>query len=323
MDKMICRENKLNKGYFLLGLFCGLYALRLYNISLVFFPLFIISFFNIIEFLQFYKISINMMLFYYSFIIISLLFSLIYGDETFIQNFISLEFFKILVFIFISIFIKIKKNNIKYFFLGLKITIFINLIWGLLEFILWKFNKFSLNEFIFGNILKIDSGGHVWSNIIRDSDKIRPCGFSWDPLNLGILSALGFFLFKKKSLKFFSLVILLLSGSRSGLVGIIGSLIFFEVLKNLNLKSKNFFFQGLVKNVILFLLGLVFIVGFFKFRIAHNNMGDKRRKAYYISAIKSTVIKNNIGLFLFGGSPVWSGAILTLDKNLSKSTYLS
>lgn len=116
MDKMICRENKLNKGYFLLGLFCGLYALRLYNISLVFFPLFIISFFNIIEFLQFYKISINMMLFYYSFIIISLLFSLIYGDETFIQNFISLEFFKILVFIFISIFIKIKKNNIKYFF---------------------------------------------------------------------------------------------------------------------------------------------------------------------------------------------------------------
>lgn len=321
MNLVINLNCQINKTYFLLGLFCGLYVLRLYNISLVFFPLFIIFVFNIIKFLQSFKISVNMMLFYYSFVIISLLSSLIYGYNMFVHNFINLEFFKILIFIFMSIFIKIKKDDIKYFFKGLKITVFINLIWGLLEFIFWKFYRFWLNEYIFGDMLKIDSGGHGWRYI--RGDKIGLCGLSWDPLHLGILSALGFFLFKKKSLKVFSLIILLLGGSRAGLIGLIGSIIFFKVLKNLNLKSKKKFFQGLVKNVILFLLGLVFIVGFFKFRIAHNNMGDKRRKAYYISAIKSTVIKNNIGLFLFGGSPVWSGAIITLDENLSKSTYLS
>ena len=322
MNLVINLNCQINKTYFLLGLFCGLYVLRLYNISLVFFSLFIIFVFNIIKFLQSFKISVNMMLFYYSFVIISLLSSLIYGYNMFVHNFINLEFFKILIFIFMSIFIKIKKDNIEYFFKGLKITIFINLIWGLLESISWKLYRFWLNEYIFGDMLKIDSGGHGW-RYIRGIDKIGLCGFSWDPLHLGILSALGFFLFKKKSLKVFSLIILLLGGSRAGLLGLIGSIIFFEVLKNFNLKNKKYFFKGLIKNVILFLLGLIFVVGFFKFRIAHNNMGDKRRKAYYISAIKSTVIKNNIGLFLFGGSPVWSGAILTLDKNLSKSTYLS
>lgn len=158
MDLVINLNYKINKIYFLLGLFCGLYVLRFYNISLVFFALFIIFVFNIIEFLQSFKISINMMLFYYSFVIISLLSSLVYGYDMFIHNFINLEFFKILVFIFMSIFIKIKKDNIKYFFKGLKITIFINLIWGLLEFISWKFYRFWLNEYIFGNILKIDSG---------------------------------------------------------------------------------------------------------------------------------------------------------------------
>lgn len=303
--------------YFILGAVSGLYCLRIYNISLIFFPLIVIMMINFIKFLKKGNININIMNYYYICILISLIVGVRY-DKLFYSNLKSFELIKVLVFISISLFFKLKKISIENFILGVKLTIFFNLVWGTLEFSLWRINKFLLNDYIFGKILNIDTGGHGWV-YLRSSTNLGLCGFSWDPLHLGILSALGILIYKNKYLKLYSFIILLLCGSRAGLIGCVGGYIldyFFKNLRKINLKR-------LILNYCI-IIGIILGVGlFFKYKINNNYTGDNRRKAYYISAVKSTLLKNKVDTFLFGGSPFYSGNILAKDNELAKESYLA
>lgn len=309
-------EKYQNKLFYIMGAVSGLYCLRINNISLIFFPLFIIIIISILGFIKKPSIKLNIMDYYYFCILISLIVGVRYG-ELFYYNLKSFELIKIILFLTITIFFKINKESIHKFIAGIKLTIFLNIVWGTLEFISWETKGFLLNNYIFGDILNIDTGGHGWI-YLRSLTRIGLCGFSWDPLHLGILSALGVIIYKNKILKLYSLIILLLCGSRAGIVGLSGCYLISYFMNNL----KNINFKKLILNYIL-LIGILFsMVLFFKYKVNHDNIGDKRRKAYYISAIKSTLLKNKIETFLFGGSPFYSGNILASDIDLAKKTYL-
>ena len=297
----------------LLGTFIGLYCLRVGNISLVFFPLLLIILLN---FLKKIRINNNIMIIYYILIFISIFVGLRY-DKLFYINLRSFETIRIVIFLYIAIFLKIENTYINEFLKGMKYTITLNLVWGTAEFIFWNFKNFSLNTYIFGEILKIQVD-HSWLNL-RDNN-IRVCGFSWDPLNLGILASTGYFLYENKWMKYYSLVILYLTGSRAGQLGLILALLFSYVFKNtikLNIKE-------IIKRYTLIIILIILGVGIYIIKIQNISVtGDLRRKAYYISAVKTTLMNNKLDSFLFGGSPFFSGNILNSNKKLVKETFIS
>ena len=307
--------------YYTLGIFITFLCLKIKGISISLFPYFlivVIGSFKFIKNFKIYKFS-KLLLFYYINIILSLFVGVYYGIDNFKVNLFTIEIFKILTFLFLLIFLKIKKYEIKKFYEGIKFGIFINLIWASLELILWNLEKISLNEVIFGKVLEYNVG-HTWLNtkFIFNYEMIRVCGFAWDPSFLGMLSALGVFIFKNKYLKFYSLFILLNTYSRSGQVALIFTFLsikFITKLKKINYKK-------IIQLIIVIILG-VSIVNYFIGTTKNSHIGDKRRVQYYFSAIESTYINKNIFLFLWGGSPFKTGNPLYLNKSLQEKTLLS
>ena len=295
----------------LLGFFIGLYCLRIGDISLLFFPLLIILLMNILKKI---RVNKNIMILYYILILISIFFGLKYND-LFYTNLKSFETIRVIIFIYMAIFLKIKNNYIEEFLRGIKYTIFLNLVWATFELILWNLNGFALNDYIFRIVLKIETT-HTWLNIRNGN--IRVCGFSWDPLNLGILSSMGYFLYKNKYMKSYSLVILYFTGSRAGQLGLILTILCNYILKN------KFKLEEIIKKYLIILMLCIFGIWIYTNKIQNiSATGDLRRKAYYLSAVKSTLINNELGSFLFGGSPFYSGNILASNEILVKETYLN
>ena len=302
----------MNILFMLLGLFTGLLCLNIYGLPLVFFPLVIIILLNIVKIR---RVNVNIMFVYYILIIFSLIVSLRY-NELFYTNIFSFSFIRLLVFIIICLTVKIKKEYFQNFLVGVKGTVLITIIWATFELIAWILFEFPWNQFIFGDILGIVVD-HTWLNL--RNNQIRVCGFSWDPLNAGILSALGFLLFENKFLKCYCLVILYFSGSRAAQLGLILCILISYLVNKMSYLTLQRFF----KIFLIFGLCIMIFIYFFCFRIKNiDAKGDMRRRQYYISAIKSTVLDKNIDTFLFGGSPFYSGNLLARDKNLGEETFL-
>ncbi len=307
-------ERITNKSFYVLGLCFCLFSIRIKQISLVIFPLIIIAFLSIYYFFKKKKVIFNFLLIYYMLIFISIFSGMEYSKQLFYKNLYSFSTVRILFFLIILSFYKISNLNVKSFISGLKIGIFINYIWGTLEFLLWEFLKIPLNHNIFYEILRMDVG-HTWLNI-RDGN-IRVCGFSWDPLTIGMLSALGFFLYNNKYLKFYSLAILYLSGSRNSILACILTYLFICIYKSLRKNKK----LGILLIIGSLLISLTIVTYFSKYK-NYESYGNSRRKQYYFSAIESTYINGNPILFLFGGSPIHTGRIFVENKELSQKTYL-
>ena len=307
------RKEFLNLNFYLLGVFCCLYGLRIKNITLSIFPIIIISMFSSYEIIKKRKIYFNFLSLYYFLFIPSIFVGIFYSKKIVLLNILSFSFFRIILFVSILSFYFIKFSNINFFIKGLKLGILINYFWGTMEYLLWKIYFFPLNDFIFYKKLNIDVG-HTWLNLRNGN--IRICGISWDPLTIGMLSVLGFILYKNKILKIYSIFILFLSGSRAGMLAIVLTyicyyfFIFFKKYKKI----------GLILTIFMICVS-IFSVSYFK-NINFTENGNNRRKEYYFSAIASTYTNNNIGLFLFGGSPFYSGNILAENKEIGKKSLL-
>ena len=307
--------------YYILGSFLTLFCLKIRGVSIALFPYFLIiilGIFKIIGNFKIYEFS-KLLLFYYINIIFFIFVGVYYGMDNFKDNLFTIETFKILSFLFLLVFIKIKKIEIIKFYKGLKIGVFINLVWATLELILWNLGKIRLNEIIFEKILGYNVG-HTWLNtkFVFNYEMIRVCGFAWDPSFLGVLSVLGVFIFKNKYLKLYSLFILFNTYSRSGQV----ALIFTFLSVNFITKLKKINYKKIIQLIIVIILGIS-IVNYFIGTTKNSHIGDKRRLQYYFSAIESTYINKNIFLFLWGGSPFKTGNPLYLNKSLQEKTLLS
>lgn len=303
-----------NKSFYLLGIFFCLFSIRIKTISLVIFPLIIILFLAFFHFCKNKKIYFNFLSLYYFLILVSIFAGILYNKELFYKNLYSFSSVRIIIFLIILSFYKISNLNIENFISGLKIGIFLNYILGTLEFLTWKFFNFPLNQYIFYDLLKMDVG-HTWLNL-RDGN-IRICGFSWDPLTIGMLSAIGFFLYRNKYLKLYSLITLYLSGSRNAMLACILTYTFFYVYKYIKRNKK----IGVFLFTCLFFLSLSMCIYFSKYK-KYESYGDSRRKQYYFSAIESTYINKSPILFFLGGSPIYTGRIFVENKHLANKTYL-
>lgn len=265
--------------------------------------------------------KINLLGIYYLIILFSTIFSLYYGFENFKDNFISIHNIKIFIYLFILFFLKINSLYFKSYINGLKIGIMINFIWAILEFISWKINGFMLNDFIFGQKLGIDPN-HAWINYRSFCGNLflRSCGISWDPGVLGFYCVLGFFIFKRKTAKLLSIFILLLSDSRAGMLALICTILVLKIY--CYIKDKNGI--NVLKIGTISILGIFLLGSFLYFKISDISKGaNKLRASYYKVAVLSTVERGSFGLFLFGGSPYYTGNIFSKNPNIKEKLGIS
>lgn len=125
---------------------------------------------------------------YFGLIIFSIIIPFI-DNADFFWIFVSLKasfkFFLFLIFVWL-IFNNCQEKVSNYLLKGFIVSLIIQIIWGLFQFVYWyKFN-FKLNEVIIGNKLNIDSG-HIWTNYVV-YPIMRITGFHWDPAYLGVWS---------------------------------------------------------------------------------------------------------------------------------------
>ena len=314
-----------NYLFYILGIFLCLNCLKIFGISISFFPVFIIIFLSVIN--LFYEkrktySKIIILFFYYINIFISIIVGMYYGIENFKSNFFTFEFIKVILFLMILFLVKFNNKKYIYFIKGLKIGIIINLIWATLELILWWTLDFSWNTYIFEKILDYKIN-HSWINtkLIFNREFLRVCGFSWDPSFLGMLSALGVLILNNRFWRYYSFFILLNTYSRSGQVAFIFSIFalkIFDLLKNINYKN---FIKNIFKISLPCILGVFFIFYFIN-TTQNSHYGDTRRRQYYFSAMESTIVNKKISLFLWGGSPFKTGNILYLNKKIKEKSFL-
>lgn len=103
----------------------------------------------------------------------------------------------------------------KYFFKGLFVSCCIQLLWEFAQIVAWtKFNV-SINEVIFGKLLKIEIK-NSWTFI--SDGRFRPAGVSWEPANLALSLVIGFILSKNVYYKVLFVIGIVLSTSRTGII---------------------------------------------------------------------------------------------------------
>lgn len=150
----------------------------------------------------------------------------------------------------------------KYFFNGLLISSWIQLLWELLQLVFFNGFGISINQVIFGDILHIKISG-PWT-VIMDG-QFRPTGVSWDASNLTLALIMGLILSNNLLYKICFLIGILLSTSRTGIV-LLAVYILYQVfifMRNTRFRRMN----ASKKNTGLFILvfGLL-LLGFYIFQ---------------------------------------------------------
>ncbi|MBK1813888.1 O-antigen ligase family protein [Clostridium sp. YIM B02505] len=128
------------------------------------------------------------------------------------------------------------KEKSKCFFYGLKISCYIQLFWELAQILLWNVFSISLNQVVFGDLLKI-TVTHQWTFI--SDGYFRPTGVSWEPANLSLALVVGFILTKNKILKVLFSLGVILSTSRTGIIIYLLAVGIYSVRYLYNFKKEN------------------------------------------------------------------------------------
>lgn len=213
---------------------------------------------------------------------------------------------------FVFIFHKqVINDNIKSFYTGLKISIFIQACWSVLQLIFWYALNRVLNQEIFGDLLHIQITNASW---LTWHGGFRATGISWEAANLGICMVVGFFLTKKYILRILYLTILLFSGSRTALLSLLAALIIAIIHNSLkyyhHLYDRTFIFALFSIIAIILLLLILFRQPFFQStlislsnRIAYGfngeDIGTNRHMDYYFR-YPDVLSDSNMVQFLFG-----------------------
>lgn len=203
----------------------------------------------------------------------------------------------------------------KYFFKGLYVSTCVQLIWEVFQVVLWKLYSFSLNEYVFQNLLNVKTT-HTWT--FFDGQAFRPTGISWEPANLAMALVIGFILSKNLISKLFFSIGIILSTSRTGIIiWILCIIIYFLIYlkKNLFTKRSLLFIKKKYIFYIIFIFGffIIFFVINKKYIFEYLNDSFSRFSSNNESSTSSTLThigyyklsfdiftKENIFQFLFG-----------------------
>lgn len=231
----------------------------------------------------------------------SLIFSLSFSSIFFVRNFVALGS----QFLMCVIFLKIPtEEEVKSFIKGFKIVLIINYIFAFFQLVVIKIKGINIFYYL-GYYL-----GLYDSVSLAKIETSRITGLIWDPYVLGMFCTLGFFLFKKKVVKIFVLVLLYFTFSRAGEVGFAVAFCYWILPKVRNFLKKDYISICIVLLLIAsFILLLPKILESTNFYRGFSKESSGWRRIEYITKIPEVWISDkNIFLPIFGGAPFYSGA---------------
>jgi uncharacterized membrane protein YhdT len=273
---MIILKNFTEKIFFLIGIFSTMQALifsigpvKLTLVNVLIFIFILAKITNNRFVLKINKYKMIILNLFIVFIISSILSRYFTNQEWSVKS--INDAFKYVIILLPIIFIIQDKEIIQYrkfFFSGLLISAYCQLIWESFEIILWNFKNINLNEVVFGNMLKIQNAN--WGSIVSTDtgNFFRPSGISLDPSNLALALNIGFIQSDSSIMKLFFILGIILSGSRTGIIILFVNIVVDIVLKNnINLKKVN------IKKVFVG-FSLIILVLFVNFK-SNGYFGDK------------------------------------------------
>lgn len=205
----------------------------------------------------------------------------------------------------------VNENEVNAFLDGYKISVIINFIYCIFQaiFHIWGI---EINSLLY-KAINLDYYGRYMEILSRESITAtsRVSGLIWDEYTIAMFCVTCFFLFENKLLKAISIIILVLSQSRAGLLACFASFAYYFWPK---VKRKKTFLFAMIAIPVFLILVLNYVDlsrGFVK-----NSAGWKRIE--YITLLPDVITfdHNPVTLF-FGGSPAYTGAKFYLSQTKS------
>lgn len=243
-------------------------------------------------------------------------------------NFIAV--FNLWILGFLLIFVN--KNilrSVKFFFInGLKLNTWIQLTWGMLQFIIYKVSGQALNKIFFEDTLHLQLS-YPTSNIYYGINRLT--GLNWEPAYFGLTLIIGYLLSNKLWKKLLFIVGVVLSASRTSLLTLIAVIIVQEIYKLVKFKEKKKTYFQKQEVMITFTILLVIIVGiilnfqeiintFLSTAMRFQNLDldpSSRVHSFYYQVLGNILFsKFSLAQLLFGIGPASSGYAYTLWYDL-------
>lgn len=263
---MMIKANQIEKKlFFLLGLFTSMALIQIpvgsSSITAFNFILYIIVFFNIAwkRELFFPKNSACIFFLYLICLTISTIFNSFLLPNSWmkasITTLINTFFLSYILVFFGAPNLQIVKKD---FIAGLKLSTRIQLVWGIIQYVLYRATGQSLNQIIFSKIPYIAKNFPLTSTY---NEIFRLTGLNWEPAYFGLALIIGYLLAEKWWLKLSFVVVIFLSTSRTSIICLVVILLIQLIVLIFGLR------KGYKKNIkinyfILSLLVLI-ILGFF------------------------------------------------------------
>lgn len=205
----------------------------------------------------------------------------------------------------------------------------LNVLWVILQLLLYYLFNFDLNKWLFIDILRQESNWTMFSNLTNQGILLRPTGLNHDSafLSVILLFAISF----DQSIVFRVLYIsaMILSFSRSGFISVLGLLIFyaFHSIKQNHINTKKLIRRFIYIIIFLLIIKLVYDnVPFLKEQISRmfqrmrtistGEDGSARHSSYPLEAIKVMFFHVPFIYKLIGISPRVSGIAFAVYNNL-------
>lgn len=243
-------------------------------------------------------------------------------------NFIAVFNSWILGFLLIFVNKNILRSVKKFFINGLKLNTWIQLTWGILQFIIYKVSGQSLNEIFFEDTLHLQLS-HATLNIYNGINRLT--GLNWEPAYFGLALIIGYLLSNKLWKKLLFVVGVVLSASRTSLLTLIAVIIVQEIYKLVKFKEKKKTYFQKQELMITFTILLVIIVGiilnfqeiintFLSTAMRFQNFDldpSSRVHSFYYQVLGNILFsKFSLVQLLFGIGPASSGYAYTLWYDL-------
>lgn len=243
-------------------------------------------------------------------------------------NFIAVFNSWILGFLLIFVNKNILRSVKNFFINGLKLNAWIQLTWGILQFIIYKVSGQALNEIFFEDTLHLQLN-HASSNIYDGINRLT--GLNWEPAYFGLALIIGYLLSNKLWKKLLFIVGVILSASRTSLLTLIAVIIVQEIYKLVKFKEKKKTYFQKQEVMITFTILLVIIVGiilnfqeiintFLSTAMRFQNFDldpSSRVHSFYYQVLGDILFsKFSLAQLLFGIGPASSGYAYTLWYDL-------
>lgn len=287
------------------------------------------------------NIKITKLLLFYCFTIISGLLSLT-RNYPYDYKGIVIKFIIQIAFIYLPLLIVINNDNNRYKYYqallkGLRISIFIHSIWGIMQMLLYSLIKFDLNQWFFDSIL----GMHMergWTLFYYTGGKylVRMSGLNFEPAIFGLLLSIGVFIEKNKYLKVLYLSLITISLSRTGLMMCIATYLIKFIYERKYVLRFKFYKRFIIYLVLIFAIISVIVkneslnyqlkvfLNRFNFKSEEiMNDGTGRHIKYYPRGIEISLFRSNIIEALLGYGPRVSGIAFNENKDIADELYIS